>query len=67
MTAGKDKESEILRLQGLKAIFLGQYKALEEPLNYAQNDFESDLIKEQRALLVASIKEIVNTLEELEA
>jgi|GEM_PF-2997621 predicted nucleic acid-binding Zn-ribbon protein len=55
-------EEEVTKLAELKKILLEQYKALEEPLKYAQNDFEVGIIKEQRAELVDKIKEIAATL-----
>ncbi len=42
-----------------------KYKALAEPLEYAQNDFEKGLIEEKRAALAKEIKSLAAQIEQI--
>jgi hypothetical protein len=44
---------------------LFKYKALAEPLEFAQNDFEKGLIEEKRAALAKEIKSLAAQIERI--
>jgi len=45
-------------LEALKSNLLKEYKALEEDLSYAQDDFEESMIVEKREKLAKKIKDL---------
>lgn len=52
-------------LTSKKNKLLIEYKALAQPLEYAQNDFEKGLIEEKRAALAKDIKSLAAQIEQL--
>lgn len=53
------------KLSNKKNELLAQYKALKVPLEYAQNDFDKDLIEEKMAILAKDIKSLAAQIEEI--
>lgn len=51
-------------LSNKKDVLLNDYKALAIPLEYAQNDFEKNLIEEKRVVLAREIKYIAARIDE---
>jgi len=56
---------EIGELEGLKNRLLKEYKALEFDLQFAQDDFEEDMINEKREKLASKIKEIAAKIKDI--
>lgn len=56
------KETTLQELETKKRELLAQYKALQEPLEYAQNDFEVDLIQQKRQTLANQIKDLASQI-----
>jgi hypothetical protein len=50
----------------LKNKFLKEYKALEFDLEYAQDDFEKNMIEDKRKKLVKKIKELAGKIKDIE-
>jgi len=48
-----------------KDVLLKQYKDLSEPLSYAQNDFEKNLIEDKRAFLAKEIKALAAQIQDI--
>ena len=57
-----EKETTIENLEAQKKQLLAKYKALQEPLEYAQNDFELEIIKQQREALATQIKDLASQI-----
>jgi len=57
-----EKETTIENLEAQKKQLLAKYKALQEPLEYAQNDFELEIIKQQREALATQIKALASQI-----
>ncbi len=66
-----DKEIETIdnnsieELSIKKDALLKEYKKLEEPLLYAQNDFEKSLIEEKRVVLAKEIKTLATQIQDI--
>jgi hypothetical protein len=66
-----DKETETIDNNSIEELFikkdvlLKEYKSLEEPLLYAQNDFEKSLIEERRVILAKKIKTLATQIQDI--
>ena len=54
---------ELIKLKGM---FLKEYKSLEFDLEYAQDDFEENMIEDKRKKLVKKIKELAGKIKDIE-
>ncbi|MGW8169405.1 MAG: hypothetical protein ACWGHH_05320 [Sulfurovaceae bacterium] len=57
--------NSIKELSVKKDVLLKEYKKLEEPLLYAQNDFEKSLIEEKRVVLAKEIKALATQIQDI--
>ncbi len=65
MIENTENTTKIDELISKKNKLLTEYKALAEPLEYAQNDFEKGLIEEKRVALAKDIKSLAAQIEQI--